>query len=269
MPDALMTEHGAVLTVTLDRDAKLNAINHEMTAVLWQAVETAAVRDDIRALLITARGRYFTAGIDLNAPTPAGVARTGQEFRRLYRDHHRLYDEFEALEKPIVLAAQGPCLGAGLEMAGSCDFRLAAHGTYFQLPEVALGTIAGSGGISRITRLLGPHWAKWLAMANQRVYADQALAIGLVHRVLPADGFAQAVLAFCDQIAALPMQAIGATKRAIDMCADVDRATARDIERTMNGTLVTGAEFGAISEQLRSQRGLGTGLTQRESPPTL
>lgn len=267
MPDAFLTEHGAVLEVTLDRDAKLNAISPSMTDVLNQAVRTAAVRDEIRVLLINARGRYFTAGIDLNAPTPAGVARHGQEFRRLYRDHHRLYDELEAIEKPVVLAAQGPCLGAGLEMAGSCDFRLAAEGAYFQLPEVALGTVAGSGGVSRVNRLVGPHWTKWLAMANQPVDAHQALAIGLVHRVLPAEGFAAGVLAFCQELAALPAQAMGATKRAIDMCEDVDRATARDVERTINGALIAGAEFRELAEALRNRRSLGTGLTQGENRP--
>ena len=73
---AFIAEHGAVLTVTFDRDAKLNAINPEMTATLWRALDSMAVRDDLRVLVITARGRYFSAGIDLKAPSPATVSKS-------------------------------------------------------------------------------------------------------------------------------------------------------------------------------------------------
>jgi enoyl-CoA hydratase len=237
------SERDSVVTVTFVRDEKLNAISPEMTEMLWAATRDLAERDDLRALVITARGRYFSAGIDLRAPTPATIAQDGRAFRRLYREHHRLYDEFEAIEKPIVLAAQGPCLGAGLEMACSCDFRLASEAATFQLPEVGLGTIAGSGGTSRLTRLVGPHWAKWLAMAGRKIDAERALAIGLVHEVLPVEGFADAVHELVKEIVALPPQALGAAKLAVDLCADADRATSRDIERLANTQLVFGAEF--------------------------
>src|SRR3546814_13038103 len=82
-------------------------------------------------MIVTAQGRYFTAGIDLKASAgqrtreaEAKSTRPGWQYRKAYRDHHLLYDEFEKLEKPIILAAQGTCLAAGLDMAMSCDFRL-------------------------------------------------------------------------------------------------------------------------------------------------
>ena len=98
--------------------------------------------------------------------------------RRKYRQrHHVLHDEMESIEKPIILAAQGPCLGLGLEMAASCDFRFCTPQAHFGLPEVGrLGVIAGSGGISRVTRLVGPHWSKWISMAGKNVDADTASA---------------------------------------------------------------------------------------------
>jgi enoyl-CoA hydratase len=152
-----------------------------MTEALWQATRALRDRDDLRVLVIRAEGEYFTAGIDLGAvPGEVGGARPESDirYRRLYRDHHLLYDEMEAVEKPVILAAQGPCLGAGVEMAVSCDFRFAAQSARFQLPEIGLGVIPGSGGTGRLTRLLGPHWAKWMAMAGRSLTAEQALAVG-------------------------------------------------------------------------------------------
>jgi len=112
----------------------------------------------------------------------------GWNFRRNYRSHHLLYDEFEAIEKPIIIAANGICLGAGVEMAVSCDFRFCTPDAEFGVPEVHLGMLAGSGGTSRLTRLVGPAWGKWMAMAGRRVGAAQAKQIGLVHDVFPIAG---------------------------------------------------------------------------------
>lgn len=236
-------EADGVLTVTLDRDAKLNAIDSGMTAVLAGAVADLRDRDDLAVLVIQAEGRYFSAGIDLESFTggggevdPADPAR-GATYRRRLREHHLLYDEMEAVEKPVVLAAQGPCLGAGLEMAVSCDFRLAAESASFGLPEVRLGVIAGSGGVSRLTRLVGPGWARWIAMADRQVDASRALTMGLVQEVLPDEGFHDAVAAFARALAGLPREAVGVSKLAIEASASTDRATARDFERLANTTL--------------------------------
>lgn len=248
-PHARTEEADGILTVVLDRDAKLNAISPEITEVLWGAVRELGAREDLRALVITAAGRYFSAGIDLGAPSPLSAAGTGSAFRANYRRHHLLYDELEAVEKPVVLAAQGPCLGAGLEMACSVDFRFAAESARFQLPEVKLGVIAGSGGTSRLTRLVGPHWGKWIAMAGRSVDAQQALTIGLVHEVFPDEGFAAAVHERVREIIALPAEALGAAKLAVDLVADVDRGTARQIERLANTHLVLGGAFAAGRER--------------------
>jgi enoyl-CoA hydratase len=250
-PHAIIAERGDIITVTLNRPAKLNAIDEEITEKLWEAVRLLRDRDDLRVLVIGANGRYFCAGIDLNSKTgrggdvPADAPAAGALFRKGYRDHHLLYDEIEAVEKPVILAAQGPCIGAGLEMAGSCDFRFASPGTTFSLPEVGLGTIAGSGGVSRLTRLVGTHWAKWLAMAGQSVDADTARMIGLVHAIYPVEQFADRVQAFAEALARLPREAVGLSKLTIDACATVDRGTARDIERITNSSLIFSHDFRA------------------------
>lgn len=240
-----------VASVTFTRDEKLNAISGAMLDVLEQAVTDLEARDDLRVLLIGAEGRYFTAGMDVTTMggdlgrDSDGVVR-GATLRRQYRvgARHDLFDRMEAVEKPVVLAAQGPCVGLGVEFGASCDFRLASTRATFSLPEVAnLAVIPGSGGISRLTRLIGPHWAKWLAMAGQTIDAPQALAIGLVHAVYPDDAFAAAARAFAVHLAALPPGALGLAKVAIDLSADVDRRTAREIDRLAQTTLMTATEY--------------------------
>jgi enoyl-CoA hydratase/carnithine racemase len=237
---ARITVADGVVIVTMSRPAKLNAISPDITAALWEAVRLLALREDVRVMLIEATGRYFTAGIDL-AALPAdrsdGRLASDRDYRRDYREHHLLYDEMEATEKPIVLAAQGPCLGAGVEMAVSCDFRLASADAHFRLPEVELAVLPGSGGCSRLTRLVGPHWAKWMALAGRRVEAVQAERIGLVHQVFPAEDFADEARRFARDLAALPSEAVGLGKLVIDMAAETDRATGRRIERLANSGL--------------------------------
>jgi enoyl-CoA hydratase/carnithine racemase len=238
-PHATITEDDGIITVTVDRQAKLNAISPQVTAAYWDAVNALADRDDLRCLVITAKGRYFTAGLDLaagggNRPGDPATAHLhpGWNFRRNYRSHHLLYDEFEAVEKPIVLAAQGICLGAGVEMAMSCDFRFCTPDAEFGVPEVFLGAIAGSGGTSRLTRLIGPAWAKYMAMAGMRVGAEQAKTIGLVHDVFPAETFMDDVYAFCRAMMTISPEVLGLAKLAVDMYTDVqDRTVQRHVDR--------------------------------------
>lgn len=239
-PHATFSNHDGVVTVTFDRQAKLNAISPQMTELLWEAVRTLDGDEDVRVMVICAVGPYFTAGIDI---THIDISeRTPSQYRRDYLEHTRLYDEFESIDKPIVLAAQGTCFGAGVEMAVSCDFRFAATTATFQLPEINLAVIPGSGGISRITRIVGPQWAKWLAMAAQPIDAERALAIGLVHEVCPADELHDRVDAFAKQLAGLPREAVGVAKLTVDLCANTDPASARHVEQLANAVLAFGDE---------------------------
>src|ERR1044072_8122397 len=128
--EARLDRDGPVLTLTFTRDSKLNAVPPGMLDLLRDAVDTLAADRDVRVLVITGEGRYFTAGMDVRLSGAAlGLMGdedpAGSEFRRNYRNLHRLFDEVEAIEKPVVLAAQGPCLGVGVELGVSCDFRLA------------------------------------------------------------------------------------------------------------------------------------------------
>jgi enoyl-CoA hydratase/carnithine racemase len=240
-----------VITVTFTRDSKRNAVTHEMFAVLADAVRDLGDDDVQRVLVITGEGRYFTSGYDFkNLRTDVGTGTDGivrgSNMRRQYRAeaYHDLFDEMESIEKPIVLAAQSHCFGVGVEMSASCDFRLAAEGATFALPEVMnVATLPGSGGISRLTRLIGPHWAKWLVMAGTTIDAEQARAIGLVHDVLPAETFAERVQEFARKLCSMPREALGLAKVTIDAAETVDRRTAREIDRMAQTLLFMSDDF--------------------------
>jgi enoyl-CoA hydratase/carnithine racemase len=257
-PHVAVTEAEQVLTVTFTRPDQRNAISPEITAALWDAVLALGDRDDLRCLVITAAGPWFTAGIDLAAPfgTRRGERETrhlqpGWSMRRNYRSHHLLYDEMEAVEKPIVVAVDGHCLGAGVEMAASADFRCCTPTATFRLPEVGLGVVPGSGGVSRLTRLIGPAHVKWMAMASMPVSADDALRMGLVNQVFPADTFAVDVAAFCGHLVGLPAEAMGVAKLLADMAVDTDRTTQRHVDRLANTPLLGSAENRERTEKYR------------------
>jgi len=257
MEDILHEEREGLLILTLNRPAKRNAMTIAMRRAIFDAVDDLRDRDDLRVLLLKANGPFFTAGIDIvehREHFPA--TRTMQAFRRDYRRNiHRHFDEMEMVEKPIVMAINGPCLGLGLEMAGAVDFRLASTEARFGLPEVDMGMIAGSGGTSRIVRLCGVGWAKWLGMAGEQMDAGTALAAGLVQAVWPAGEFDERVLDFCRKLAGKPADAQGVAKLAIDLCRDLDRSGGRTLERIANTPLVLRDGPATATDQLSNNTG--------------
>jgi len=248
--EARREDSDGVITVTFTRDSKRNAVTMAMFDVLRGAVRDLGDDDTQRVLIITGEGRYFTSGMDFRSLRPNlgegtdGIVR-GSNMRRQYRAEaqHDLFDEMEAIEKPVILAAQAHCFGIGVEMAASCDFRFATPDTTFALPEVSsIALIPGSGGISRLTKIIGPTWAKWMAMGCEPVGAEQAKQIGLVQDVFPADTFAQQVMAFARKLAAFPREAMGVAKITVDAANTLDRRTAREFDRIAQATLVTSDE---------------------------
>jgi len=241
-----ISESEGILTAVLNRVGKHNAINGVMLEGLSSAVRRFATCKDLRVFLIRAEGsRYFSSGADVSE-MPREITAGPSEFRHIYKSgpmsFHGLGDELEAVEKPVVVAHQATCLGGALELSLSCDFRLAAQRTRYGLPEIGMGMIPGSGGTSRLTRLIGPHWARWLIMANKQIDAAQALAMGLVHQVYADDEFEARTWEFCQHLAAQPPEVLAAAKLAIELSVDLDRQQARNVERLTASTLYAGLE---------------------------
>lgn len=239
-PHLLVEQDGAVLIATLNRPNKLNAITAEMMELLAAAVDRLRETSDIKVLLIRARGRYFCAGGDLRTQDHALPASGSgiRDYHRQLRHAQKTYDEMEAIEKPIVVAHQGNCLGAGLELSLSCDFRLAARGVEYALPEGKFGALPASNGVSRLVRTIGTHWARYFLMANRSMSTDRALAIGLIHDVFEHDALEAEALAFAHHLATQNGEHMGAAKLAIEVVADLGLAQARNVERLANSALM-------------------------------
>lgn len=125
-----------------------------------------------------------------------------------------------------------------MELSLSCDFRLAAKSAGYAFPEGKFGVLPASSGVSRLTRICGPHWARWLIMANKAADADKALTMGLVHDIFPDETFERDVMDFCHHLAKQNGEQMGAAKIAIELCADVSRDQGRNIERMANSALM-------------------------------
>lgn len=174
-----------LLTVTIHRPEKLNALNQELMGDLSSMLDQVYENPEIRAVILTGSGdKAFVAGADiaelskLDAPQGEALARRGQE---------KVFDRIEQAPKPILAAVNGFALGGGCELAMACHFRLASDQARFGQPEVNLGLIPGYGGTQRLPRLIGKGPALAMLLTGDMIDAQQALALGLVNAVFPAD----------------------------------------------------------------------------------
>jgi enoyl-CoA hydratase len=253
-PHLLTEEAGPVLIATLNRPDKLNALSGSMMRSFEAAVHRFRDTASLKVMLIRATGRYFCTGADLHdGEDGSGQARTASGIRESHRlklnGMHRIYDEMEAIEKPFVVAHHAPCVGGGLELSLSCDFRLASKSARYAFPEGKFGVLPASNGVSRLARIVGTHWARYLIMANLPVDADRAYVMGLVHEVWPDEGFAEQVMGFCRHLAEQNGEQMGAAKIAIELAHDVGLAQARNVERMANAALMLNPDYRAMVEK--------------------
>src|SRR5260370_28258255 len=205
VPQLVTEEDGAILIATLNRPDKLNALSGEMMELFETALHRFRDTPAFKVMLVRANGRYFCAGADLHGgdgnQQPATASAIRERHRLKLHGMHRIYDEMEAIEKPIVVAHHATCVGGGLELSMSCDFRLAAKSARYSFPEGKFGVLPASNGVGRLTRLVGTHWTRYLIMANLPVDADKALLMGLVHEVWPDETFDEQALRCCRHLA--------------------------------------------------------------------
>lgn len=265
----LLTEEtdDGILIATLNRPDKLNAISRDMMDLLTDAVIHFRDTDTLKVMLIRSTGRYFSSGADLRSGNQKRISPTGNTARGI-RENHRLnlnnmqqlWDEMEHIEKPFVVAHHAMCVGGGLELSLSCDFRLAAKSAGYAFPEGLFGVLPASSGVSRLARLCGPHWARWLIMANKPASADMAFTMGLVHQVFPDETFEAEVRDFCSHLAKQNGEQMGAAKIAIEMASEVGRDMGRHVERLANSALMLNPDYiKGMEEYLKGVGGKGKG----------
>jgi enoyl-CoA hydratase/carnithine racemase len=214
-------------TIRLDRP-KMNALDAQMQQEIAEACAEADRRDDVAAVVVYGGERVFAAGADIKEM----AAMSYQEIA----SHAHLLQAFTrslaAIGKPTVSAITGFALGGGCEVALATDVRFAADNAKLGQPEILLGIIPGAGGTQRLSRLIGPAKAKDLIYTGRFVDAHEALAMGLVDQLHPADEVYAKAVEWAAQFVGGPTLALRAAKNAVDRGLEVDLQTGLEIERT-------------------------------------
>ena len=231
-----LSDPAPIRTLTLARPDALNAWHQAMRDEMRDAVAELVADDALRVLVITGTGRAFSAGEDVRGMK--GLAEIGTRgFRRVVRAVHNVFDEIEAMEVPVIAAINGVAAGGGLELALSCDFRFASSGAKVGFPENNVGLIPGSGGCSRLVKLVGLARAKRLVMTGEMVSAERALAMGLVEELHAPDELLPKAMEFAELLAGKAPLALGMGKLVLNRCLDVDLDTGRHFERLAQSIL--------------------------------
>lgn len=207
-----LARNGAIATVTLNRPAALNAFDEDQLTSLLDILDTLRQDRAVRCMILTGAGdRAFAAGADIKRMQ----AMTPGEFARFGRLGQRAAMAIESLPQPSIAAVNGFALGGGCELALACDIRLASENAVFGQPEVMLGIPPGWGGSQRLPRLVGSGVAAELILTGSRITSAEALRIGLVNAVYPADRLLSEAVTLAGKIAANSPRAVRAAKAAI------------------------------------------------------
>lgn len=230
----LVDQNGPLLRVTLNRPAKMNALSQEMFAAIHEISQAISADSRVRALVVTGHGRAFCAGGDLGRVIENRENAGEAAFRKRFGWLQSIFDDFAKLPIPTIAAINGYALGAGLQLAIACDFRIAAAGAQLGLPDVKNGIIPGLNATTRLPRLIGVAQAKALLMTADSISAKRALAIGLVHEVVsPEDLYAAADQLGRKLLKRAPL-ALAAAKHLLDSQADLSEVA--EIQYKLMGT---------------------------------
>jgi enoyl-CoA hydratase len=228
--DFIRTEiRDRIAVLTLDRPEVLNAIGTASTDQLQAALDLLHDDDRVRALVLAGEGRAFSAGADLGEIESFTEP---YEFRAFVGRMTKVFANLQAFPKPSVAAVHGFAFGGGLELALSCDLRVAERGARLGLPEMKLGVLPGAGGTQRLPRLIPPAVAKRMILTGEPIEAERAYALGLVNELAePGDALATAI-DLAGQLAGGAPLALAAGKRLIDegLPMDLDAAIAYERE---------------------------------------
>ncbi|MEV0144208.1 MULTISPECIES: enoyl-CoA hydratase-related protein [unclassified Nonomuraea] len=217
---------GQTATIRLDRP-KMNALNGQVQREIAEAARAVDADPDVHAVVLYGGERVFAAGADIKEMA-------GMSYADMAVHSRTLQDCFTAVArigKPVIAAITGYALGGGCELALCADFRVAGESAKLGQPEIQLGIIPGAGGTQRLPRLVGPARAKDLIFSGRHVAAAEALAMGLVDRVVPDADVHTAALEWAATFAGGPTVALRAAKQAIDQGLETDLDTGLEIER--------------------------------------
>jgi enoyl-CoA hydratase len=227
-----------IATVTLNNPPS-NLLNTPVLKELDQLFGTLEADLAVRVVILTASGRSFCTGADIKELAGISTMHQGAEFSGRGQ---ALLNRIERFDKPVIAAINGTCIGGGLELAMACHMRVAAAEIPLGLPEIKLGIIPGFGGTQRLSRIIGPSKAAELILTGEIITSEQALAMGLVNRVVPAQEVLQEAKAMSATVTAKGRLATQAALRAIRISLDSPLAEGLARESELFGELCETAD---------------------------
>ena len=216
----------AIATIRLGRPP-MNALSAQVQEEIAAAAGEVSADPAVRAVVLYGGPKVFAAGADIKEMSDLSYVEMAADSQRLQAS----FTAVAKIPKPVVAAITGYALGGGLELALCADFRVAGQGARVGQPEIMLGIIPGAGGTQRLPRLVGPARAKDIIYTGRFVDAAEALAIGLVDRVVPDEEVYQAARGLVARFATGPALALRAAKQAVDTGLETDLNTGLEIER--------------------------------------
>jgi enoyl-CoA hydratase len=235
-------------TIVLDRPEKLNTLSIAMRRQVAEAVETLEADPAVRVLIVTGTGRAFTAGLDLDEWAAPGVVAAAAY-------QHDVVAALRRFSGPVIGAINGVCLTGGLEIAVGCDLLVASSNARFADSHAQVGLLPGWGGSVRLQQRIGPARAREMAFTGRFVGADEALAWGLVNRVVPPEQLRGAAEALAREMLACVPDGLVAYKRLLDAEIGVPGAEALRLEREASMAHNTPVPREAIEARLATLRG--------------
>jgi len=213
--------------ITLNRPEKLNALNYALMTQVIEALERFDADTNVRCMLIAGSERAFAAGADINEMADASMVEM----------HHRnmfgRWDRIKKIRKPIVAAVSGYALGGGCELMMCCDIVIASETARIGQPEINLGIIPGAGGTQRLIRAVGKARAMDLILTGRMITADEALAMGLVSRVVPAEQWFEEALKLCQELCEKAPMALQAGKDAVNSAFETTLTEGIEVEKKL------------------------------------
>ena len=210
----LVDQNGGVLTITLNRPDKYNALTAVLAKELIATYKKAGRDASVRAILLTGAGKGFCAGQDLGEVSERGLDFTLRG--HLNETYNPMAAAMRKLEKPILVAVNGACAGAGFGLALAGDLRFASDRAKFLTAFIGIGLAPDTGVSYWLPRLIGQARAAEMLFTNEAVSAEKAAQIGLINKVIPHDSLLQEATAYAHKLAAMPTKGIGLSKRALN-----------------------------------------------------
>lgn len=255
-----------VAHVELARPDKLNAMDGDMFAALGDSFRSLGRDPAVRAILLSARGRHFTAGLDLDYAMSrlSPSEDPGRAAEAKLRFIEWLQDSFTAVEQarpPVVAAIHGGCIGAGVDLAGACDIRLASADAFFQIAEVDVAITADLGTLQRLGYLIPQGMLRELTYTGRRVDAQEAARIGLINRIeADREAVIAAGLALARSIAAKSPLAVAGAKR------NLNYSRGRPVEEGLREVALWNAATLMSADRIEAARAR-LGKTEASFPP--